>query len=72
MEPSIGRVVHYTSRGSLDGVFVPVCRAAVITEVHRDDQLDICVLNPDGLFFNHLVPFGYEPGSWHWPERIPE
>lgn len=31
--PSVGRVVHYLSRGSADGVFPPACRAAIITEV---------------------------------------
>lgn len=31
--PSVGRVVHYVARGSADGVFPAVCRAAVVTEV---------------------------------------
>lgn len=32
--PSVGRVVHYQSRGSADGVFLPEPRAALITAVH--------------------------------------
>lgn len=31
--PAVGRVVHYTSRGSADGVFAPLCRAAIVTDV---------------------------------------
>jgi hypothetical protein len=34
-------------------------------------ELDLCVLNPTGLFFNQGVPQN-EPrkhgGTWHWPE----
>ena len=33
MKPSIGRIVHYMARGSLDRVYPPVCRAAIITQV---------------------------------------
>lgn len=33
MKPSVGRVVHYVARGSADGVFPAVCRAAIVTEV---------------------------------------
>lgn len=36
MTPSVGRVVHYVSRGSADGVFPPACRAAIITEIGVD------------------------------------
>lgn len=32
-QPSVGRDVHYVSRGSADGVYKPVCRAAKITEI---------------------------------------
>lgn len=31
--PSVGRIVHYVSRGSADGFFKPQCRAAIITVV---------------------------------------
>lgn len=38
--------------------------------------VDICVLNPTGLFFNTGVPQDERPayersgGTWHWPERV--
>lgn len=38
-QPSIGRVVHYESRGSKDGHFRSEPRAAIITAVHWSDQV---------------------------------
>lgn len=80
MTPSVGRIVHYVSRGSADGVYPAVCRAAVITATEENSKtVSLCVLNPEGLFFNHNVfylahdsdAYGYErPGTWHWPERV--
>lgn len=42
-----------------------------------DAQLvDLCVLNPTGLFFREGVPqderamFERGGGTWHWPERV--
>lgn len=56
---SIGRDVHYVSRGSADGVFPPTCRAAKITEVGEDGLVGLAVLNPDGLYFLPLAgPLG--------------
>lgn len=63
--PSVGRVVHYVARGSADGVYGKVCRAAIITEVkgravdpisgYEADAwvVHLTVLNPTGMFFNH-------------------
>ena len=34
----------------------------------------LCVLNPTGLFFKEKIPFdptGTVPGTWHWPEFVP-
>ena len=84
-QPSVGRIVHYVSRGSADGVYQPECRAAIITEVDEDDpqRVGLCVLNPTGQFFHaldnggceHYEPphqgvHGYRGGTWHWPERV--
>lgn len=75
MTPTIGRTVHYVSRGSADGQFSPTRRAAIITEV-RDDIEDgvvsLAVLNPTGLFFDQHVSFAEEPtpGCWSWPPRV--
>jgi hypothetical protein len=83
MRPSVGRIVHYVSRGSADFKFPSVCRAAVVTEVHGDGaeaDVSLAVLNPSGLFFDQEIPYaGVDPlaspppgGTWHWPERVEE
>lgn len=56
--PSVGRDVHYVSRGSADGVFRSVCRAAKVTEVGDDMRVGLAVFNPDGLYFNPLTKDG--------------
>ena len=79
--PSVGRDVHYVARGSADGRFPPVCRAAKVTEVNMADSrlVGLCVINPTGLFFHPLDgnpggcwqdEEGHEGGTWHWPERV--
>ena len=73
MNPTVGRIVHYVARGSADGTFPPVCRAAVIAEVRSDDPT-VCalvVLNPSGIFFDWSVQRedDHMGGTWHWPER---
>jgi hypothetical protein len=76
-QPSIGRIVHYVSYGTPGGEYTSRCRAAVVTDV-RNGKIDLCVLNPTGLFFNRdvrhadLVPNTamHPGGTWHWPERV--
>lgn len=81
MKPSIGRIVHYQSRGSKDGVYAPEPRAAIITQVHPFTEGDdpdaapivgLAVLNPTGFFFEQYVAFNDEPlpGCWSWPPKV--
>ncbi|QBI56790.1 hypothetical protein [Streptomonospora litoralis] len=60
-QPRVGATVHYVARGSADGRFPPVCRAAVVTAAGHYDGLattvDLCVLNPTGLFFHETVHY---------------
>lgn len=83
MKPSIGRIVHYVSYGTPGGEYQSLCRAAIITAIHSVEpdaegilipSVDLCVLNPEGLFFNKNVPYRevLSGGSWHWPERVEE
>lgn len=93
MKPSVGRIVHYVSYGTPGGEYPKACRAAVVTglsgtlglEYPTGDELgdgaqlvDLCVLNPTGMFFNVGVPQDERPlyeqsgGTWHWPERVEE
>jgi hypothetical protein len=80
LEPDIGDIVHYRSRGSSDGKFPPVCVAAAVTKiwttVHHGTTPDetsqfvgLAVLNPAGLFFQDRSPQDEERthgGTWHW------
>lgn len=56
--PSVGRDVHYVSRGSADGVYPCVCRAAKVTEVGEGGRLGLAIFNPDGLHFQPLYKDG--------------
>lgn len=74
--PTVGRIVHYQSYGTPNGEYLPLPRAAVITEVNEGqndgrNSVALCVLNPTGLFFNTDVPFALTPtpGHWNWPPR---
>jgi hypothetical protein len=86
MRPSVTRMVHYVARGSADGVYPAVCRAAVITEVCEPPEagawfepVSLCVLNPTGIFFHERVLHDEAildngqhgaGGTWHWPEKV--
>lgn len=63
--PTIGRIVHQVGRGSADGAFPPVCRAAIVTAVPTvplpDGAIDLFVMPPRGTFHDDAVP--YHPGS---------
>lgn len=73
--PSICRLVHYESYGTPRGEYKSECRAAIVTAV-KDAELGVvslCVLNPDGAFFNKEVrqdEQNHSGGSWHWPEFV--
>lgn len=72
-KPTIGRIVHYQDHGSPDGTHKSEPRAAIITKVHSDTCVDLCGLNPTGMFFNSSCLFDGSDtpcgGSWHWPPR---
>lgn len=76
--PTIGRDVHYVARGSADGKFPPVHRAAKITEVDsyglgRPAVVSLFVMNPQGCYFDTGMvqdEVDKAPGTWHWPEMV--
>jgi hypothetical protein len=74
--PSVGRIVHYVSYGTPGAEYTSECRAAIVTGVgdligthpsveHSSDEqaLSLCVLNPEGMFFNRGVI--YHDGAEH-------
>ncbi len=66
MKPTVGRMVYYKSYGTPGGEFPSVDRAAIVTQVHNDTCIDLCVINPTGFFFNQKVIQGDGPGQWDW------
>lgn len=80
MTPSIGRIVHYHSYGTPNGEYKSEPRAAVVTAVrdlepvpeHGIPYVDLCVLNPEGMFFNRNVSYNADgaAGTWSWPPRV--
>lgn len=81
-KPSVGRVVHYHSYGTPGGEYKSEPRAAIVTQANVPTKADpfgeettvvhLCVLNPEGLFFNRFVNYSEEPkpGHWSWPPRV--
>lgn len=78
---SVGRAVHYVSRGSADGVYAAEVRHAVITGIPAlgpdgqpaaDGTVHLQVVNPNGTFHDFDVPHAesYTPGAWSWPARV--
>jgi hypothetical protein len=68
MKPTVGRIVYYKSYGTPNGEYKSEERAAIITAVHSDDVVDLCVFNPTGLFFNTNVVRDEtgKGGTWDW------
>lgn len=69
--------MYYKARGSADGVFPKVDRAAMVTDVRQVDeqevdgssatfQVRVVVFNPEGLFFSGWLEQGQEGGQWDW------
>lgn len=69
-ELGIGRIVHYVSRGSADGVFPRACRPAMITQIGVGGNLGLVIFNPDGLFFHPLSKNGGSPCG-QIPDPVP-
>jgi hypothetical protein len=68
--PSVGRIVHYKTRGSADGVFPPTNFAAIITGVKDDITVDLVTFGPSGMRFETNVAQGDLGGEWNWPARV--
>ena len=67
---SVGRIVHYKTRGSADGVYVPQNFAAIVTDAKNGITLDLVTFGPSGMRFEQNVAQGNDPGQWNWPERV--
>lgn len=69
--PSIGRIVHYQRFGSPGGEHKAEPSPAVITQVFENNEVQLFVMNPNGLYFNR-TPYSEvpKPGYWNWPSRV--
>jgi hypothetical protein len=83
MRPSVGRIVHYVSYGTPGGEYKSECRAAIVTAGPHlvpgtfleagGEAVSLCVLNPEGMFFNGGVLFHEgDTGRDHTGAEIPE
>jgi hypothetical protein len=68
--PRIAQPVIYMARGSADGKFPSVPRAAIVTDVLGKDKVRVCVLNPTGIFWSDTLDRGSGPGNWNFSESI--
>lgn len=77
--PSVARFVHYWHRGSADGVYPPVCSAAVITGVvdAGTGVIAATVFSREGFYLHPALERDESPagerkgGTWHVPEYVP-
>jgi hypothetical protein len=70
-QPTVGRIVHYKTRGSADGVFPPTAFAAIVTQVHEGSMYaDLVTFGPSGMRFETNVEYGNDAGQWAWPARV--
>ncbi len=66
MEPTVGRVVYFKTRGSLDGVYPPRDFAAIVTRVYEDGDISLVTFGETGVRFEIKVSQGQEGGQWDW------
>ncbi len=65
----IGQIVYYKSYGTPKGEYASQYRAAIVTSIFSAlNVVDICVINPEGLFFNKEVYYGQNGGQWCFVE----
>jgi len=71
MNPTIGRIVHYTNLGDKDGKYPPETQAAIITGINQDETVSLKIFYRTGMFDMPSVRFSEEPerGHWNWPPR---
>lgn len=62
----IGTIVQYQRFGTPGGEFKAGGPSpAIVTEVFENNDAQVFVINPNGLYFNR-VPFSEQPKPGHW------
>lgn len=77
MQPTVGRIVHYTNLGDRDGKYPPEVQAALVTGVNADGTVALHVFYKTGQFdMPSVAQTDALPGSedargkWAWPARV--
>lgn len=70
MKPTIGRIVYYQRYGTIGGEHKAEPSPAIITQVFEGDEVQLFVMNPNGVYFNR-TPYSEtpKPGHWSWPSK---
>lgn len=70
IKPTVGRTVHYQRYGTPGGEHQSKPSPAIIVEVFENDECQLFVMNPNGVYFNR-TPYSDtpRPGHWNWPPR---
>ena len=72
--PSLGRIVHYKSQGSMTGAFEAETYSAIISRLPEagGEIVGLTVFQPIGVFYKGAVPYAETPtpGHWSWPPRV--
>lgn len=71
-EDRLARYLAARHRDEATGSPAARMELAAATRALNEHDVDLCVLNPTGMFFNqHCVQMEHarDGGTWHWPER---
>ena len=66
IKPTVGRIVYFKSRGSLDGVFPPRDVAAIVTRIYGDGDISVMSFYETGTRHEVKISQGQENGQWDW------
>lgn len=66
IQPTVGRIVYYKSRGSADGIFPSKDVPSMITEINEDGSIALVTFYKIGMRFESSCTQGQELGQWDW------
>lgn len=64
IDPTVARMVWFKAQDTPESPLVN--RAAIITDVHSQNEISLCVLHPTEMTFERNVQYGEELGQWDW------
>jgi hypothetical protein len=72
MEPTVGRTVHFYPKQECITPESMEKYAAIITQVNKDQTVELVTFGPNSVYFQHGVSFAETPehGKWSWPPRV--